>query len=122
LAAHRAYIDRRHFSVELDRPFLDARLELPFIPPVSSHGLKLFRRRVNRASTVAVTFSTSSSTRRSANVTCLRNSRSSASLRCQFGYLAKDSATFRLAASGFLIPSSVSLQRTKYPIASRPFS
>jgi len=35
------------------------------------------------------------------------------SLRCQFGNLANAAATFLLAVSGFGIPSSVSLQRTK---------
>src|SRR5262245_4912450 len=102
LTAHRSHVDGSDVGVELERPLLDPSLELLLVPPAMSfHGLKLFLSRVNNASTVVVTFSTSSSSRRSANVTCLRSSRSSASLRCQFGNLANASATFLLAVSGF---------------------
>ncbi len=95
-------------------------LELVLIPP--THDRKLFCNKLKRASTVAVAFSMTSSTRMIANVTFFRASRSSVSLVRQLGNSAKASATFRLVSSGLVTPSSVSLQSTKYVNASRPFA
>src|SRR5262245_54792893 len=69
LPAHWSDIDCGHISIKFKRPLLNACLELLFVTPASLfHGLELFLSRVNRASTVAVTFSISSSSLSNAKV------------------------------------------------------
>src|ERR1700736_2827343 len=112
LASHRTDVDRGRSHVQFGSPFEDTSLEFFFVAPVL-HGWKDLCRRLNKASTVAVTLSMSSSSAKRAKVTFFRASRSSCSLRCQLGNSANAVAIFLLTASGFGMSSSVSLQRTK---------
>src|SRR4051794_20995368 len=71
LPTHWSYVNGCDPRIELTRPFADAIFEFFFASP-PCHGLKLFRSSVNKASTVAVTFSISSSSRRSAKAGAVR--------------------------------------------------
>src|SRR5690625_1102134 len=86
LVAHRTYRERPDIDVESRRPFVHASFKLFFVAPTTHQNPSEFRSSTLKSdSTNSVTFSKSSSKAKMAKVTFFRNSRSSFSLRFQFG-------------------------------------